>query len=208
MLYLVHHAPVAFFIFLITIATSLIAMFQDQRIYDTFIFNPYQINKKGEYYRFITHGLIHGDFTHLFFNMFSFYFFAFTLEVYIGHWQFAVLYIGSLILSDLQTFREHKNNPHYNSLGASGAISAVIFAFILFQPTASIYLFFIKFPAWAYGLFYLVYSWYMAKNDTMTNIGHSAHFYGAISGLLIMAIIDPEVVQYFVYQMIRYFTNH
>ncbi len=125
--------PVASFIFAITIATSVWA-FSNENIYANMILHPYSVWRGQRIYTVITSGMIHNDWMHLFFNMLSYFFFAFRLEAELGHWQFGLLYILSLILSDLPTVYKHRNDDWYHSLGASGAVSAVIFSAIMFQP--------------------------------------------------------------------------
>src|SRR3546814_15713642 len=110
--------------------------------------HPHSFVRKKRLYTIITSGMIHADFGHLLFNMITYFFFAFPLERILhqtggnGHLQFALIYVGALILSDIPTIMKHRNNPGYASLGASGAISAVLFSFILFMPTPKLYLFF------------------------------------------------------------------
>ncbi|PAW92551.1 rhomboid family intramembrane serine protease [Mucilaginibacter sp. MD40] len=188
------YAPVASIIFAITLATSLWA-FYNENLYGNLILNPYNVSRGYKVYTIITSGLIHKDWNHLFFNMLSYYFFAFQLEVMLGHWQFGLLYVLSLILSDLPTIQKHRNDLWYNSLGASGAISAVIFSFILFEPTAQMGLLFlpIHIPAWIFGILYLVYCHYASKH-ARDNINHDAHFFGAISGIIITFALHHEVL--------------
>jgi membrane associated rhomboid family serine protease len=191
------YAPVASIIFVLTLATSLWA-FSNENIYGNFILNPYNVSRGHKVYTVLTSGLIHKDWSHLFFNMFSYYFFAFQLEGYLGHWQFGVLYIVSLVLSDLPTIQKHKDDIWYNSLGASGAISAVIFSFILFQPTAQMGIMFIPIdiPAWIFGILYLVYCHFASKH-ARDNINHDAHFFGAISGIIITVALNHNVLNEF-----------
>lgn len=190
-----NETPVASIIFIFTIITSLYA-FNDHQLYGKFMLHPYTVSKGKNLYTFITSGLIHADYMHLFFNMFTFLFFAFSLERMMGHWQFGLLYLVSLILSDIPSVIKHKHHFWYNSLGASGAISAVLFSYILFEPLTTIGVMFIPMPALVFAVLYLVYSWYMAKN-AKDNIGHDAHFFGAITGLIFTVIFVPGIVQHF-----------
>lgn len=196
-------APVASFIFAITLAFSIMAFSNDQ-LYGKMILHPYSVARKQNVFTVITSGLIHADWMHLAFNMFSLYAFAFQLEVYMGHWQFGVLYITSLILSDLPTIAKHKNDYGYHSLGASGAVSAVIFGFILYAPFESLYILpfgrLLPIPAVVFGLLYLVYCHFASKH-ARDNINHDAHFYGALCGLFITAILHPEILPQFVQQI-------
>lgn len=190
-------APVASLIFAITLLTSLWA-FYDDNAYANMILHPYSVSRGQRVYTVITSGLIHNDFMHLFFNLFSYYFFAFQLEPVLGHWQFGLLYVASLILSDLPTVYKHKNDDWYHSLGASGAVSAVIFSYILFDPISKMYLMFIPIgiPAVLFGALYLVYCNYASKH-ARDNVNHDAHMFGALSGLLITIMLDMHVVHGF-----------
>jgi membrane associated rhomboid family serine protease len=193
-------APVASIIFVITLATSLMA-FSNENIYGNFILNPYGVSRGQRVYTVITSGLIHKDWNHLFFNMLSYYFFAFMLEGLIGHWQFGVLYVLSLILSDLPSIQKHKEDIWYNSLGASGAISAVVFSFIMFAPTAKMSLLFlpIPMPAWVFGGLYLIYCHFASKH-ARDNVNHDAHLYGALSGIVITFALHHNIFNEFVSQ--------
>lgn len=192
-------APVACIIFAVTIAISLFAFYNDN-LYARLILQPYNVYRGKYVYTLITSGFIHADWMHLLFNMMTFYFFAFQLEATIGHWQFALLYMISLILSDLPSVVKHKNDLWYRSLGASGAISAVVFSAILFRPLDGMSLMFlpVSIPAVLFGILYLIYCSYASKKG-IGNINHDAHFFGALSGVLITIILIPQVVPYFLH---------
>jgi len=191
-------APVASVIFVFTIITSLYA-FYDNSIYGKFMLHPYSVSKGQNVYTLITSGLVHADWMHLFFNMFTFYAFAFALESMMGSWRFGLLYFLGLVLSDLPTVIKHKDNFNYNSLGASGAISAVLFSFILFNPVSKIYIMFIPIgiPAWIFGIIYLIYCAYASRNSR-DHINHDAHFFGALTGLIFTIIFVPGILQNFI----------
>jgi membrane associated rhomboid family serine protease len=191
-------APVASIIFVLTLATSLWA-FNNENIYARFILNPYGVSRGQRVYTIITSGLIHKDWNHLLFNMLSYYFFAFQLEAMFGHWQFGLLYVLSLVLSDLPSIQKHKQDIWYNSLGASGAISAVIFSYIMYDPLASLGILFIPIPipAWIFGLLYLVYCHFASKH-ARDNVNHDAHLFGALSGILITIALNPHIVHNFI----------
>ena len=127
MMQYLNEAPVASIIFLFTIITSIYA-FNDNQLFSRFMLHPYSIAKGKKWYTFITSGLIHADWMHLFFNMFTYFAFAFKLETLIGHWQLGVLYFVSMILADITSVTKHKNHFWYHSLGASGAVSGVLFS--------------------------------------------------------------------------------
>ncbi len=190
-------APVASIIFIFTLITSIYA-FYDHSVYGKFMLHPYSVAKGHKAYTLLTSGLVHADWMHLFFNMFTFYAFAFSLERMMGSWQFGLLYFLGLVLSDLPTVFKHKNDFHYNSLGASGAISAVLFSYILFNPLSKIYIMFIPIgiPAVAFGALYLIYCVYASRNSR-DNINHDAHFFGALTGLIFTIIFVPGILQNF-----------
>jgi membrane associated rhomboid family serine protease len=194
-------APVASFIFAITIATSLLA-FSNENLYGKMMLHPYSVYRKKNVYTLLTSGLIHKDWMHLFFNMLSYYFFAFQLEVYIGHWQFGLLYIASLILSDLPSVAKHKNDFWYNSLGASGAVSAVVFSYIMYSPMTRLMIMPlpIPIPAILFGVLYMIYCSY-ASRYSKDNINHDAHLFGALCGIAITIILNPAIVPIFLHQV-------
>lgn len=197
--------PVASIIFIFTLITSLYA-FNDQAILKKFILHPYTVSKGKKTYTLITSGMIHANWAHLFFNMFTFFFFAFTLEKMVGHWQFGIIYIGSLIFASIPSVIKRKKDFWYHSLGASGAISGILFSYILFNPLSSIFLMFIPMPAIVFAALYLIYSWYMAKNAN-DNIGHDAHFFGALTGLILTILIIPGIIPHFISQLTILFHN-
>jgi len=176
--------------------------FSNDNLYANLILHPYSVSRRHRIYTLITSGLIHNDWMHLFFNMFSYTFFAFNLERELGHWQFGLLYFVSLILSDLPTVYKHRNDDWYHSLGASGAVSAVVFSAILFHPIDKMYMMFIPIgiPAVIFGALYLVYCSYASKHSR-DNINHDAHMFGALSGLLITIVLMPHVVHGFIEQI-------
>ncbi|WP_443937116.1 rhomboid family intramembrane serine protease [Pedobacter sp. MW01-1-1] len=189
--------PVASIIFIFTLVTSLYA-FNDTSLYGKFMLHPYSVYRRKNVYQLLTSGLIHADWMHLFFNLFTFYAFAFALESRMGSWQFGLLYVVSLVVSDLPTVIKQKDNFHYNSLGASGAISAVLFSYILFDPLSKIYIMFIPFGIYAivFGVLYLVYCFYASRNSR-DHINHDAHLFGALAGLILTIILVPGIIHNF-----------
>ena len=164
---------------------------------DLSFFRKYEFHvgsiRAGEQIRMFSSGFLHADFPHLIFNMLTLYFFAPVVIEYLGDFSFALIYIGSLIFGSLLTMLLHKNDYSYRAVGASGAVTGVLYSAILLQPDMMLGLFFvIPIPAYLFGILYLMYSIYgmKAKND---NIGHTAHFGGAIGGYVITLIKDPQL---------------
>lgn len=149
---------------------------------------------KGEQIRMISSGFLHVDMGHLLFNMVTLWFFAPLVLSYLGNWTFVLVYMGSLIFGNLLTLLFNKNNYSYRAVGASGAVTGVLYSAILLQPDMMLGLFFvIPIPAYLFGILYLLYSIYgmKSKND---NIGHSAHFGGAVGGYVITLIEQPQLL--------------
>ena len=169
------------------------------------IFNAYQVWHRKEWYRMLTSGIIHSGWGHLFFNMLTLYFFGRVVEQYfsaafggvLGTVLYVVLYVSALAISSLGDLVKYRDNWNYNALGASGAVSAVLFASILFAPKMGIYIYLIPIPVpgYIFAPLYLLYCWYMAKRN-MDNIGHTAHFWGAVYGMLFPIICKPDVLSF------------
>jgi membrane associated rhomboid family serine protease len=159
--------------------------FKDFSFFEKYKFNIGGI-RRGEQVRMISSGFLHVDEMHLFFNMFTLYFFANEVIGYLGQTQFVIIYFGSLIVGNLLSFYFHKNEYHYSAVGASGAVTGVLYSAILLNPDMSLYMFFIPIPipAYLFGIGYLLYSIYGMKKR-IGNIGHDAHFGGAIGGYVI-----------------------
>ncbi len=172
------------------------------------LFRPFNISNSKEYWRWVSGGFVHADYFHLFLNMLTLYFFGSNLEYYLansfgtnGLVLYVLLYLSAIPISSMYSFYKHKNNFGYSALGASGAVAAVLFGSILFAPLSGITLYFaITIPAWLFGILYLVYEYYMGKKQ-MDNIGHDAHFYGALYGILFVIMVKPSVVSSFIMQL-------
>jgi membrane associated rhomboid family serine protease len=176
---------------IITVAISILA-FYNEPLMDKLIFNPYTVQRKNEWYRFISSGFIHADFIHLAFNMFSFYMFSDYVEQFfsmIFGALYIILYISSLGVCLIPTFLKHKHQYHYNSLGASGAVSAIVFVGIFLQPTIQIGFFIIPpiIPGFIFGPIYLAITAYLSKKG-QSGINHSAHLWGSIYGIVFLII--------------------
>jgi membrane associated rhomboid family serine protease len=149
---------------------------------------------KGEQIRMISSGFLHVDMGHLFFNMVTLWFFAPLVLAYLGNWTFVLVYMGSLIFGNLLTLLFNKNNYSYRAVGASGAVTGVLYSAILLQPDMMLGIFFvIPIPAYLFGILYLLYSIYGMKSQN-DNIGHSAHFGGAVGGYVITLIEQPQLL--------------
>jgi membrane associated rhomboid family serine protease len=194
----IESAPAAVIIFLVTIGMSLYTMYKDQSLFERMALHPFSVVEENRWHTMVTSGFVHADIPHLAFNMLTFYFFAFSLEMIIGTVNFIILYFASLILSDISTVVKQRHNPHYRSVGASGAISGVLFSFILFAPFTKIMLFFIPIgiPAPIFGALYLAYCYFAARRGE-DFVNHDAHFWGALAGIVVTIILEPQVVPHF-----------
>ena len=189
----------------ITVIVSLI-FFGRRELVSRFSFNAYAILKRKELYRLITHGFIHADMSHLFVNMFTFYFFGVYMEsvfsnIGFSRWMFIGLYFGGMIFSSLYDLIKYRDNVYYQSIGASGAVSAILFASIIFNPWGKILLFaVIPIPGIIFGVLYLIYCRYMSKRAA-DNVNHNAHLWGAIFGLIYPILFEPSLLLLFINQL-------
>jgi len=191
---------------IVTVLVSL-AAFNNDQLRGKLIFWPWRMNDNpGEYYRFITSGFIHADYIHLFFNMFALFGFGQAVEMYFEYigkpYIFPVMYLTGIIASSLPAYAKHKNHSYYSALGASGGVSAVMFAYVYFAPWQIIKVWFIPIPGIVGAIAYLAYSAYMGKKGN-DNIGHDAHFYGAVYGFLFTLLFDPTHGRIFFEQLMH-----
>jgi membrane associated rhomboid family serine protease len=180
---------------IIVIITSIISIlsFYSDNLMSRLTFNPYQVYHRKEFWRLLTHGFLHADWVHLIVNMIVLYSFGKNVEAWINQ-----LTIGGIIVSTLPTLFKHRNNYMYNSVGASGAVSAIVFTSIFFSPLEKIYFFgAIPIPGIIFAIIYLVYSSYMSRRGK-DNINHDAHFAGAIFGFIFPVFIDFDLVSHFI----------
>jgi membrane associated rhomboid family serine protease len=181
---------------IIIIAANVIMSFKG--FDDQFFFEKYKFNsaavKRGEKIRILSSGFLHVDTSHLFLNMLTLYFFSSVVISSVGSLAFVVIYFVSLVLGNLLSYFFHKNDAAYNAVGASGAVSGIIYAAILLIPDMSLYMFFIPIPipAYIFGIGYMLYSIYGMKNR-VGNIGHDAHFGGAVGGYIITLVLAPWI---------------
>lgn len=182
---------------------SSLAAFSDSRLFQLMLFEPFVIKARGEWYRFLSHAFIHANWPHLLVNMFVLYMFGRNVEMLYplltgkpATVYFLMLYIGGVFFSALPSYSRHVQDPGYRAVGASGAVSAVLFSQILMLPTSEVAFLFIPFPiqAWIFGVLYLLYSYAMDKRGG-DNVAHDAHFYGAVYGLLFTAMLSPDLVR-------------
>ena len=194
-----------------TILVSILA-FERRELMGKMLLNPYDIVHYKKWYRLFSHGFIHADFIHLFFNMYVLYMFGvqgqykegyitnfLSVEPYFildygikGYFYFLLLYAGGLVFSSVYSLFKHQDNPNYNALGASGAVSGIVFAFIIMNPTSELGIIFLPgldLPAYIFGPLLLISEYYLAKRGR-TNIGHDAHISGAIFGLIFVGLLD------------------
>ena len=165
--------------------------FNDYGFFERYKFNIGGV-KRGEQIRMFSSGFLHADTMHLFFNMFTLYFFADVVIEDLGSLNFIIIYVASLVLGSLLSLYFHQNEYHYSAVGASGAVTGILYSAILLDPNMSLYMFFIPvpIPAYVFGLGYLLYSIYGMKNK-VGNIGHDAHFGGAIGGYAVTLVLAP-----------------
>ena len=174
------------------------------------MFNAANVWHRKQWYRMLSYGLVHSGWGHLFFNMLTLYFFGTVVEQYFGAAfggtagivLYIVLYVSAIAVSTVGDLIKYKDSPGYNAVGASGAVSAVLFASILFEPKMGIYIYLIPIPVpgYIFAPLYLLYCWYMAKRN-MDNIGHTAHFWGAVYGLVFPLICRPDIFNHFLSQL-------
>jgi membrane associated rhomboid family serine protease len=201
---------VTLIIIIITVLFSWQA-FNDVSLKTRFMHNPYVEFREKEYYRWITSGFLHADIPHLAINMFVFYQFGEAVEhIYQGLFGsiggsilFLLMYLSSIVAGDLFTFGKEKDNPFYTALGASGGVSGVLFTYILFNPWAELALYgIIPFRAIVGGVLYLVYEQWASTNKN-DNVGHDAHFFGAIAGMVVTIVLEPHIYMLFIQKLLH-----
>ena len=194
--------PITLALIIANVIFSLIG-FSNAAMVDKTIMWPYRVARENQYIRFITSGFLHADYMHLIFNMFTLFFFGRNLELYFtayglgGNISYLALYFLGLIVSDIPSYLKHKDDYNYRSLGASGAVSAVVFATIIFSPWSSIYIYgALKISATVYAILYIFYCVYMGKKSG-DNINHDAHLWGSLFGLvftlILIAVLQPSL---------------
>ena len=189
--------------------------FNNEEIKSNLLFSPYQYLNYKKWWILISHGFIHADFLHLFFNMYVLYIFGPTLEFYfinsseLGGFYYIGFYLLGIIFSTLPSIFKHKNNPSYNSLGASGAVSSVVFAYIIIYPLRELGLILIPglfLPGFIFGIFYLLAEHYLSKKQ-YSNIAHDAHISGSLFGVFFIVTYDFNNLLIFFQKTLFYFQN-
>ena len=203
--------------FIIIIVTSIIsyASFKNEKLKNELLFSPFEYSNKKKWWIILTHGFIHADFLHLFFNMYVLYIFGPSLESYfessseIGWVYFISFYLLGIIFSTLPSIFKHNNNPNYRSLGASGAVSSVVFAYIIIFPLRELGLLLIPgvfLPGFIFGVLYLVAEHYLSKKQ-YSNIAHDAHISGSVFGIFFILAYDYKNLLIFFEKVVYYFQN-
>ena len=191
--------PVTLLLIAVTVVVSWQA-FEKPALLGRLILWPPAIDRHKQYDRLIAHGFIHADWQHLLFNMITLFFFGGTIErafaPYIGPVGFLLFYLSAILVAILPTYLRHRHDPNYRSLGASGAVSAVLFASILINPWSLLLVFFIPMPAIVFGVCYIGYSIWMDRRGG-DNINHSAHLWGAGYGVLFTVMMEPRIIGVF-----------
>ncbi len=206
--------PITYIIIAVTSLISFLA-FSNHELFNKLKHWPYEEARGGEYYRWLTSGFLHGDPMHLIFNMLTLYFFGRYVESWFaemmpafGTTLFLTFYLVSIVAASIATFYKFRNDPSFSSIGASGAVAAVLFASILLDPTIGIMIFLIPIPipGFIFGPLYLWYSSYAAGKGG-DNIDHTAHFFGAVFGFFFPLLLQPSLIQSFFEQIVAWFQN-
>ena len=188
-----------------------ISVFKRPDLMEKLQFNAAKVYHKHEYYRLISHGFVHANWEHLIINMIVLYSFGQATELYfhynfgrMANGYFLILYFGGMIFSNVYALIKHRNNNYYNAIGASGAVSSILFCTILFDPWNKIYFFgVLPIPGVAFALLYLVYCGYMNKKG-VDSIAHDAHLLGSLFGLLFPILMDPDLLQSFIKKLLSF----
>lgn len=189
---------VTFILIVANVLISLVTLYMNPNLIEKGYLKPYRVVRENTWYELLTSGFLHANLTHLFVNMFTLYFFGQVMEQVIGPAYFSGLFISGLIVSGIPSVIKFKDNENYATLGASGAVGSVLFAYIFLFPMESIYLFLIPIPipAFVFGILYLIYSMYESKKD-VGKINHEAHTAGSIWGILYLIIFVPNTIDHF-----------
>ena len=189
----------------VTVLVSMAAL-NNRALFENLLFQPFVMHERKDWYRFLTHALLHGSVMHLLVNMYVLWMFGTAVEeafVEVNGGSallpYLILYIGGVVLSSVPGYFKHRYDPAYRAVGASGATSAVVFSFILLHPDTKLMLIFLPIPmaAWIFGGLYLAYEWYMSKRGG-DGVAHDAHYFGALYGIAFSAMIEPRAEAHFI----------
>lgn len=198
-----------YLIIAVTLGVSLLS-FSRPHWFEKMLMSPYRVIQNREYYRILTHGFLHGDYAHLFVNLFVLWSFGTALEdlyaYHFGMWglpMYVLLYFGGMFVATLPALKKHSEDYSYRSVGASGAVSAVLFSYILIMPTSMLGLFLvIPIPAFVFGILYL---WYEASmQNKRDGIAHDAHLFGALLGISLSIVYNPKWLPEFFLKVAHY----
>ena len=192
--------PVTAFFLLINVLVGVYSLFVEPDLIGRWAFRPAAV-RKGEWGRWLTAGFVHTGVAHLLFNMVTLYSFGPLIERQIGWWQFLLVYMGSELAANALTYWRHRDDPAYSAVGASGAISGVVFSFVLFAPWAMLgVLFVIPMPAIVFAFLYIAFSIY-ASNQQVGRVAHEAHLGGALGGIVLTLLLHPPTLGIFLRQV-------
>lgn len=191
------HYPITFYLIAANIVISMVALYVYPPMIESGYLKPYRTARKNTWYELLTSGFLHANLGHLFVNMFTLYFFGPVMERVLGSGYFLGLYLTGLIIAGIPSVIKFKDDPSYATLGASGAIGSVLFAFIFLFPLENIYLFLIPvpIPAFVFAILYLIYSMYASKQER-GRINHEAHIAGALWGIFYLLIFVPNTIDH------------
>jgi membrane associated rhomboid family serine protease len=199
---MLYSAPATFLLLVLNVVVAVVTLFVDGSLLERWAFRPYRVAREREWGRWLTAGFVHVGLAHLAFNMLTLFFFGPFIERTMGSWRFLALYLGAEVAANALTYWRHKDNANYSAAGASGAISGVVFAFVLFRPWEPIYFFFIPvgIPAILFAGIYVALSIY-ASNQGGGRVAHEAHLGGALGGVALTLALYPPTLGIFLRQL-------
>lgn len=193
--------PVTAFFLILNVIVGIYSLVADPGLIDRWAFKPYRVIREREWSRWFTAGFVHVGGMHLLFNMITLFYFGPPVEAAIGSWRFLAVYVGSELAANALTYWRHRANPEYSAVGASGAISGVLFSFCLFAPFAMLgVMFIIPMPAILFAVLYVVLSIYASRRE-IGRVAHEAHLGGALGGLALTLLLAPESLGVFLEQL-------
>ncbi|MEO0558531.1 MAG: rhomboid family intramembrane serine protease [Bacteroidota bacterium] len=203
---LLHNAPITSVLLLANVLVGIYTLSANPELIDRWAFKPYRVIREKEWSRWVTAGFVHAGFMHLAFNMWALFLFGPYVETRIGPVRYALMYLGAELAANALTYWKHRDSPSYSAVGASGAISGVLFAFCLFEPFSVLQLIIPPIPVWAivFAFFYVAISIY-ASSRGGGRIAHEAHLGGALGGLVLTILLYPAAVSIFVEQVVARF---